>query len=166
MGATRPARRAGIHADTTVTATPMANDNSMAIGSTVSGPAGSARPNPPSSAFRPIATPIPAATPAAEATTPMTTDSPTAERTTWPRLAPSARSIAICRERWATVIEKVLLMMKAPTNIATNANTSMKMPNAPKDSSKAFSASATSSSPVMTSTPSGKAVEMREESSR
>ena len=38
---------------------------------------------------------------------------------TWRRVAPSARSMANSRRRWATVIEKALKMMKAPTNTAT-----------------------------------------------
>ena len=40
------------------------------------------------------------------------------------RLAPSARSSASSRVRWATMIENVLKMMNAPTNSAMNANTS------------------------------------------
>ena len=42
----------------------------------------------------------------------------------WPREAPRVRSIANSRTRWATVIEKVLKIRKAPTNSATPAKTS------------------------------------------
>ena len=71
-------------------------------------PLGISRPTAPSSARRPkdISTPTPR--PTAEATTPTTTDSNSTERSTWRRLAPMARSIAISRVRWATTIEKVL----------------------------------------------------------
>ena len=46
------------------------------------------------------------------------------ERSTWRREAPSVRSIPNSRTRWATVIEKVLKMMNAPTKTATQAKTS------------------------------------------
>ena len=48
----------------------------------------------------------------------------TTARQTWRRDAPSVRSSANSRMRWATVIEKVLKMMKAPTNSAMPANAS------------------------------------------
>ena len=38
------------------------------------------------------------------------------------RLAPSVRSIAISRMRWATVIENMLKIRKAPTSTATPPN--------------------------------------------
>ena len=53
-----------------------------------------------------MSTPTPR--PTAEATTPTATDSNTTERTTWARLAPMARSMAMSRARWATTMEKVL----------------------------------------------------------
>ena len=37
---------------------------------------------------------------------------------TWRRVAPIARSSAISRERWVTIIVKVFQMMKEPTNSA------------------------------------------------
>lgn len=43
---------------------------------------------------------------------------------TWRPLAPSARSSAISRSRWATTIENVLKMMNVPTNRAISAKTS------------------------------------------
>ena len=59
--------------------------------------------------------------PAAEATSPTTTASASTEAMRWERLAPSARSRPSSRVRWATRIEKVLKMMKAPTSRATAA---------------------------------------------
>ena len=55
----------------------------------------------------------------------MTAASISTERLTCRPEAPIARSIAISRVRWATVIENVLLMMNAPTNTATKAKTTM-----------------------------------------
>ena len=49
---------------------------------------------------------------------------------TWRRLAPIARSIAISVVRCDTMIENVLLMMNAPTNMAMPAKISMNTLNA------------------------------------
>ena len=46
--------------------------------------------------------------PMSEATVPITSDSVRTDRSTWRRLAPSARSSASSRERWATVMDRVL----------------------------------------------------------
>ena len=54
----------------------------------------------------------------------MNAASSSTERITCRRLAPSVRSIANSRIRWATVIEYVLKMMKRPTNTAAPANAS------------------------------------------
>ena len=54
--------------------------------------------------------------------TPITSASPITLRITWPRVAPSARIIPNSRVRWATVIQNVLKMMKAPTNRARTPN--------------------------------------------
>ena len=55
-----------------------------------------------------LASPMPAATPITEATVPSASASTTTERSTWRRVAPSARISASSRERCATVIESVL----------------------------------------------------------
>ena len=55
---------------------------------------GMSRPPAASSARRPYDSPMPAASPTAAATTPTTIDSSTTERSTWPRRAPMARSMA------------------------------------------------------------------------
>ena len=46
------------------------------------------------------------------------------EPSTWRRAAPTMRSIANSRVRWATVIESVLKIVNAPTRTATPPNTS------------------------------------------
>ena len=48
----------------------------------------------------------------------MTKPSSSTERSTCRREAPSVRSVANSRVRWATVIESVLKMTNAPTNSA------------------------------------------------
>ena len=64
--------------------------------------------NDPSSLRSPQPIPIPAAAPAADATAPMAADSATTLTATCRPEAPMARSRAISRVRWATVIVKVL----------------------------------------------------------
>ena len=71
-------------------------------------PLGMSRPTAPRSARSPNDMPTPAARPTAEATVPTITDSSSTARSTCRRLAPTARSIAISRMRWAMMIEKVL----------------------------------------------------------
>ena len=61
---------------------------------------------------------------AARRPTPISSASTATGARIWPRVAPSARSIANSRVRWATVIEKVLKMMKAPTSTAAPASAS------------------------------------------
>ena len=53
-----------------------------------------------------------------EASRPTIRPSSTTERMTCLREAPSVRSVANSRERWATVIESVLRITNAPTNSA------------------------------------------------
>ena len=71
------------------------------------------------SALMPLAMPMPAAMPSSEATRPSAPASPITLASTWRRVAPSERSMANSRMRCATVIEKALKMMKAPTITAT-----------------------------------------------
>ncbi len=71
-----------------------------------------------------MANPIPATSPMIDAVTPTASASPSTLRSTWRRIAPSVRSIANSRMRWATVIEKVLKMTNAPTSTAAPANAS------------------------------------------
>ena len=57
--------------------------------------------------------------PATAPSTPSSNPSTTTERMIWLREAPSVRNKPNSRVRWATVIEKVLKMMNAPTTSAT-----------------------------------------------
>ena len=59
-----------------------------------------------------------------EEITPTMAASPSTERNTWRRLAPTTRSRASSRVRCPTVMEKVLKIVKAPTNSEMKANTS------------------------------------------
>ena len=71
-------------------------------------PLGISRPTAASSPRRPKDISTPAPRPMADATAPTMADSSSTERSTWRRLAPTARSMAISRMRWAMMIEKVL----------------------------------------------------------
>ena len=75
------------------------------------------------SAVRPLATPAPRPMPTADAASPSSAASPSRLRMTWPRVAPIARSSAISRDRWVTIIVKVFQMMNEPTNRAMPAKT-------------------------------------------
>ena len=120
-GCTRPARRAGAHADTTVTIVP------KMIGTTI---AETLRPKPPSrgipcalmTALMIATNPIPATTPTMDPRTPTMADSTTTEFVIWRREAPSARKRANSLVRCATIIEKVFAMMKVPTSSAIRPN--------------------------------------------
>ncbi len=103
------------------------------------------------------ANPIPASKPTIEATSPMTNASRTTEVTIWRRLAPSVRSIANSRVRWATVIEKVLKIRNAATNSATPAKISSAVFRKPMNSPTSSRWDWTFSAPVSTSTESGSA---------
>ena len=125
-GCTRPARRAGDHAETTVMSTPITRGRITACGVRLSSVLG--RPNPAISmiAKMPLASPMPATMPNAEPTRPTRTASKTTEVVSWLREAPRERSRANSRMRWATTMEKVLAMMNAPTSRLTRAKASRK----------------------------------------
>ena len=116
-GSTAPARRAGAHAETTVTIVP------KMIGTTT---AETLRPRPPpmSIPLAPITAlitatnPTPATTPTMDPRTPTMTDSTTTELVIWRRDAPKARKSANSLMRWATIMENVLAIIKVPTNKA------------------------------------------------
>ena len=75
------------------------------------------------SSLRPFATPAPSAMPTAEAASPSRAASASRLRLTCRRVAPIARSSAISRDRWVTIIVKVFQMMNDPTNSAMPAKT-------------------------------------------
>ena len=87
---------------------------------------------------------------------PTTSDSMTTAVNTWRREAPSARSRADSRVRWATTIENVLWIVNVETSTATPANIRRKVS---KKSRKSAAMSASSSAvrvvPVTASMPEG-----------
>jgi hypothetical protein len=74
---------------------------------------------------------MPTTTPTAEATRPTTAASASTEENTCRRDAPTQRSSAISRVRWAITIVKVFAITKQATNSAITAN----MPNTPPSTS-------------------------------
>ena len=115
-GGMRMARRAGLMADTTVTPTPTARATITVRDSKARDPVGSVIPNPLRSSSSPTAASTPSPRPTSEASTPRMRASSSTERKSWRRLAPTMRSRASSRVRWPTMIEKVLKMVKPPTN--------------------------------------------------
>ncbi len=92
----------------------------------------------------------------------MTNASPVMLQSTCAREAPSARSIANSRRRWATVIEKALKMMKAPTSTAMPPKlSSTGRRKAPIASLSALVWSAAAWAPVLTSVDGGSAARTR-----
>ena len=71
------------------------------------------------------------------------------------RVAPTARSSATSRRRWATSTLKVFQMTKEPTTTETPAKTSSTVVKMPSESRTASVPSAATCSPVRASTPSG-----------
>ena len=80
---------------------------------------GSVNPTASNSEKRPLASARPANRPTIDASVPITSASSMTERSTCDRDAPSVRSVANSRIRWAIVIESELAMTKLPTNSAT-----------------------------------------------
>ena len=70
---------------------------------------------------------------------------------TWRREAPSVRSVANSRERWATVIESVLRITNAPTNSAMPPKPSRKYVMNFRLSLVSLESAAACASPVLTS---------------
>ncbi len=101
------------------------------------------------------ANPMPASSPSSDAPIPITNASSTTLRTSWRRLAPSVRSIANSRVRWATVIENVLKIRNAATNSETPEKMSIAVLRKPMNSPTSSCCEAVFSSPVSTSTERG-----------
>ena len=127
-GGMRDARMAGATAEITVISVPTTSPTITVRRVTTSPVAGMSKPSAASPALSTKASPIPASMPATDATTPMTRDSPRTAAMTCRRLAPTARSRASSRSRWATMIENVLKMTNDPTNSAMNAKMSKNTP--------------------------------------
>src|SRR5271165_4884903 len=125
-----PARQAGTIAAARVTRVPATRPNSTVRGLTTSPLPGRLMPSPARPALSATARPRPAITPTADAIRPMIADSPRTVASTWPLLAPTARSRASSRCRCATTIVNVLKMTNTPTNSAMKPNASRKSPDA------------------------------------
>ena len=114
IGGTRVARRAGTMLASTVITVPSASETRTVRSANTIPASGSSPPI----ALSSLASPNPANRPMTEASSPITTPSITTERMTCLREAPSVRSVANSRVRWATVIDRVLKITNAPTNSA------------------------------------------------
>ena len=93
--------------------------------------------------------------PIADAPSPSSEASISRLRFTWRRVAPIARSSAISRDRWVTIIVNVFQMMKPPTNSATPAKTANRMLRNWKSWLIASDASFATCAPVTASMPCG-----------
>ena len=107
-GATREDRTDGATPATSVATTPAPIASTMLDALNTRPPAGSAKPKPSNTPLSPAAMPIPAPQPAAAPTRPTPSASSMPEPITCRRVAPSARSSADVRLRWAAMIENVL----------------------------------------------------------
>ena len=107
-GDTLPARRAGSHADATVTKTPTINVCCTVFALSTSPPLGRSILRARNIALSPFDKPIPAMSPIKDPTMPTASDSINMALVTCLRLAPIARSNAFSRCRWAALIENTL----------------------------------------------------------
>ncbi len=164
-GATLAARRAGRIEEKTVTTVPTSSATTIVRGSSWVDVLGRSMLNAERSPWSPMAIPIPATIPRTEANSPTANASTITDVSTCRRLAPSVRSRASSRVRWATMIENVLKMMNAPTNSAMNANTSSAVRKNRRASFSAFEFSSATVVLVTASTPLGSASWIRARSS-
>ncbi len=112
---------------------------------------GSPKPISSNSALTSATNPNPPAIPSTEASRPTSAASTRTAISTWREEAPSVRSIANSRARWATVIENVLKIRKAPTKTAIPAKTNSAVLRNPNPSWMSPASSAAVSAPVRTS---------------
>jgi hypothetical protein len=126
-GGTRVARTAGMMLAATVTTTPTSRLTSTVRSAKTSPARGRSIWTILRAASSSLARPMPTPAPTAVAARPITNASSTIERSTCRREAPMVRRSASSRARWATVIEKVLKMMNAPTKSAIPAKPSRKI---------------------------------------
>ena len=108
--------------------------------------------------------PRPAKMPTTEAKIPRTSASMITLASTWRDEAPSVRSIPNSRVRWATVIENVLKIRKAPTKTEIPAKISSAVVRNPNPSLMSADCCAASSAPVLASAFRGSAASTRSES--
>ena len=102
-----------------------------------------------------MASSTPSPSPSVEPSRPTTKASISTDRVTCLLEAPSARSSASSRLRWATRIEKVLTMRKAPTTSEMPAKINRKVRRKLMASSRSEALSSAALSPVTASKPSG-----------
>ena len=150
-GATRVARRAGLNAATTVVTTPTISAVTTTDGVSSRLEVGRPKPISSNSALTRTTKPKPPAIPSTEASRPTSAASIRTAISTWREEAPSVLSIANSRARWATVIENVLKIRKAPTKTAIPANTSSAVLRKPNPSWMSLASSVAVSAPVRTS---------------
>ena len=124
IGGTRVARRAGRMLASSVMLVPSSSETTIVRVSITVDASGRSTPSALNSATMPLAIPRPSTSPISEATRPITRPSSTTERRTCLREAPSVRSVANSRVRWATVIDSVLKITNAPTSSAMPAKPS------------------------------------------
>ncbi len=103
--------------------------------------------------------------PRPEAISPSSSASSRTVASTWREEAPSVRSIPNSRVRWATVIENVLKIKKAPTKTEIPAKTSSVVVRKPKPSLMSADCCAASSAPVLACASAGSAALRRSLSS-
>ncbi len=127
IGGTRVERSAGFSAATKVTISPIRIEVTTVRLATTSAVVGTPNPRALNSASIPAAKAKPPKRPPTAPSKPIDPASTTTEPSIWRREAPSVRSIPNSRTRWATVIEKVLKITKAPTINAMAAKTPRKI---------------------------------------
>lgn len=128
-GDTLVARRAGASAASTVVTRPTTSGTAIPAGVTTSPPAGMPSDDRPSRTTASPASPVPTAIPATEATRPSSSDSTTTDPKTCRRRAPTQRSRASSRVRWASRMVNVLATTSVATKTAMPANPSSRPPS-------------------------------------
>ena len=123
-GLTDAARRAGSSAATRVTSVPMARP-AIRTGAVTSGASRVTLPTAPSQAATSSARAAPAATPRSEPAEPSSSAWTSTIRTSWPRVAPAARSRPSSRIRSTTVIDVALRTRNAEANSVIDASSAI-----------------------------------------
>ena len=118
IGGTRVARRAGRMLASSVIPVPRCSETMIVRGATTVLALGSSTPIAPNSAIMPLAIPKPDDEPDHRGDEADHEALEPTERMTCLREAPSVRSVANSRVRWATVIDSVLKITNAPTSSA------------------------------------------------
>ncbi len=150
IGGTRVARIAGTSPAKSVMRMPASRLTTMVRGAKTMPAWGMSKPMAAKIELRPLASARPRNRPVTDASAPITSASTITESRTCRRDAPIVRSVANSRTRWATVIDSVLKMTKAPTKRAMMPNASKKYWMMFVNSSTSWVASWVSWTPVCT----------------